>query len=401
MSGAYSIGMTDAVGDNVLPDPVGAALHPGLASAAIMEAWEENFMAEQELAMRQIEMAKSQRAQSYSTFARDLAPSNPRPGARSGCSVSASARLERDSETAAETAVSMLKGENLRVETFDGKQLCIRVMSNNPSSEGATSVIYKGRLQAPDRSYTMALKVLRAPLTLPRQDLLRRELETVAQLAHKEGCTRILPVIGLARTGDQTILVSQFMVNGNLLSYIKEVPSADKRRLVVQVAEGLAFLHDSAGLVHGNLKCENVLVTYQGNALLGDCGLGAVANDRMKDPSRIDCNAIRFTAPEMPIDPENGKAQTRSKTQASDVYAFGMLVLQTFTETEPWPGLSAMQIVRAVSSGGIHAPPSAACGLTDAWWRVFCMCWQYDPSARPAISQILGYLQAQSFMIGG
>lgn len=67
----------------------------------------------------------------------------------------------------------------------------------------------------------------------------------------------------------QPVLVSPYAANGNILQYLQEYPDANRLRLVslclpcaadvhvakiTQVAEGLVYLHEDAGLVHGDIK---------------------------------------------------------------------------------------------------------------------------------------------------
>ncbi|EJD49161.1 kinase-like protein [Auricularia subglabra TFB-10046 SS5] len=149
---------------------------------------------------------------------------------------------------------------------------------------------------------------------------------------------RILPFIDTASVQFHTIIVSEFMENGNLLHYIRQKPDADRQGLLIQVAEAVHWLHACKNLVHGDLKCENVLVNDAGDAMLADFGLATLVDQEASSVTTITAirqlNTLRFAAPELLFgsddddEPSNTGVRRRSKTCQSDVYAFGMLVLQ-------------------------------------------------------------------------
>ncbi|KAG8704320.1 hypothetical protein FRC09_003622, partial [Ceratobasidium sp. 395] len=66
-------------------------------------------------------------------------------------------------------------------------------------------------------------------------------------------------------------MVSAWMENGDLRTYVNKYPTVDCLQLCVQVAEGLAYLH-SIGIIHGDLKGPNVLISKEGVATVIDFG---------------------------------------------------------------------------------------------------------------------------------
>ncbi|EJD48436.1 kinase-like protein, partial [Auricularia subglabra TFB-10046 SS5] len=128
-------------------------------------------------------------------------------------------------------------------------------------------------------------------------------------------------------------LVAPYMRNGNMLRYIQANPDNNPLGLVIQVAEGLRYLHDNAGIVHGDLKCQNILISGRGDAVLADFGLSTPTTKLESDATT--CTTIRwqgtlqFSAPELLGSlSDDDRRQMRSKTVKTDIYAFGMLMLQ-------------------------------------------------------------------------
>lgn len=63
----------------------------------------------------------------------------------------------------------------------------------------------------------------------------------------------ILPLLGVARLRHSVALISPWMPGGDLRTYLKTYPNANRVELLADIARGLAYLH-SQGIVYGNLR---------------------------------------------------------------------------------------------------------------------------------------------------
>lgn len=116
---------------------------------------------------------------------------------------------------------------------------------------------------------------------------------------HRLDHLRVVPLRGYSLDSDGTpCLVSPWFENGDVLTYLKKHPFADRRRLVRQVAEGLIYLH-SQDVVHGDLKGGNVLVDTSGDAALCDFGLARLLRDCPSSftTSNVGMGTLRWCAP--------------------------------------------------------------------------------------------------------
>lgn len=109
----------------------------------------------------------------------------------------------------------------------------------------------------------------------------------------------------------------------------------------MQIAEGLAYLHD-AGVVHGDVKAENVLVGDDFHALLCDFGLSRMVDARTHT-SLAGTGSLRWQAPEL--------MDGGHKTFESDVYAFGLTIYQVRSDTRILMIISRLSFRR--SSAGL------------------------------------------------
>lgn len=97
-------------------------------------------------------------------------------------------------------------------------------------------------------------------------------------------------------------------------------------RIAGGAARGLDFIHNSSksspGLVHGNIKSTNILIDKAGNARVSDYGLSVFMS-----PSSVP-KLNGYNAPEAVVD-------GRKLTQRSDIYSFGVLLLELLTGKSP------------------------------------------------------------------
>ncbi|EIN04626.1 kinase-like protein, partial [Punctularia strigosozonata HHB-11173 SS5] len=141
----------------------------------------------------------------------------------------------------------------------------------------------------------------------------------------------IVPFIGV-EPGNYACIVSEWMDNGDVLSYLEYHPSADRVRLITDIAHGLHYMH-SNGLVHGDLHSRNVLVDKVGRARLVDFLLSTtLGTDSLATPTESSSRwvSVLYKAPELldwamnPTRTSESDVMNPTRTSESDVYAFGM-----------------------------------------------------------------------------
>lgn len=285
----------------------------------------------------------------------------------------------------------------------DDEEFTVKLISPRPVADGGTAKIFLGRIELTDQvgeahSTLVALKWFVNNMSECHQQIVNRELRAVRQVRHPY----ILPYLGTAVFAYNKILIAAYMSNGNLLQYLEKNPGLDRRPPIIQVATAVDFLHREHQLVHGDLKCENVLVADDGRIQLADFGLSTViekANDSTMTATALLLQVtVPFAAPELLLgpDPETaekpGAGRPARRTTQTDVYAFGMLVVQAFTGRSPWAGCTALAIAKKLDQRETHPRPenrAPPLGLCDLWWNACLACWTYEPSARPTMSELL------------
>ncbi|KAG9023484.1 hypothetical protein FRB95_013005, partial [Tulasnella sp. JGI-2019a] len=151
------------------------------------------------------------------------------------------------------------------------------------------------------------------------------------------------------------------------------------------IASGIAYLH-AHGIVHGDIKGENILLNPSLQPLISDFSLTkSVAVDATA--TSMGSGAPRWTSPEL-ID-----SDTPRKTKDSDVYAFGMTIVEVLTGRVPFYHLlSSFQVYKAIAVDNQRPKfEPLSCNGRDFrdLWELAESCWQKNPDDRPDADDIL------------
>ncbi|KAF7367933.1 Protein kinase domain-containing protein [Mycena sanguinolenta] len=139
---------------------------------------------------------------------------------------------------------------------------------------GSFSDVYKGSL----RGQSVAVKIMRVFDTTNIAAAVQnfgQEAVIWRQLLHPH----LLPFFGLYYVGERPCLVSPWMENRDIRTFLRKVPCDTSRRMnfILDVALGLEYLFREH-VVHGDLKTANILVTPSGQACIADFGLSSVVS---------------------------------------------------------------------------------------------------------------------------
>jgi serine/threonine-protein kinase len=172
----------------------------------------------------------------------------------------------------------------------------------------------------------------------------RREARAVAQLSHPN----IVTVIDRGEADGQQYIVFEY-IDGESLKQLTDrtgpLPARRAIELTLQVADALAFAHQ-AGLVHRDVKPQNVLVTDDGEAKVTDFGIA-----RSLDVEHGVTQTGTVLGTSNYLSPE--QARGHAVTPATDVYSLGVVLFELLTGDVPFPGDNFV----AVAMKHINEPP--------------------------------------------
>ncbi|KAF8337385.1 kinase-like domain-containing protein, partial [Cantharellus anzutake] len=143
-------------------------------------------------------------------------------------------------------------------------------------------------------------------------------------------------------------LISTWCDGGDVKSYLRRHPTADRQILIKDTCKGLAYLH-SERIIHGDIKPENIVVVEAtGVARLCDFGLSSLLDDLpIYAPSSSMDGTLRYKSPELF---SGGK-----RNEASDMWAFGCTAGEILRNERPYHHISFdLQLLTTVNSASPH-----------------------------------------------
>ena len=261
-------------------------------------------------------------------------------------------------------------GDALIGRTLDGRYRVLRRIA-----DGGMATVYLAVDERLDRE--VALKVMRQHLTHDESFVtrFRREARSSASLSHPN-------VVAVYDQGedDGCIFLAMEYVPGQTLRDVmrEEGPLSPRAALDVlePVLRALAEAH-AKGLIHRDVKPENVIINDNGTVKVADFGLArAVTSQTVTSTQGVLLGTVAYLSPEQV---ERGIADARS-----DVYAAGLMLFEMLTGTKAFTGDTAIHVAYQHVHGGVPTPSSRVAGLPPALDDLVAVATARDPDDRPA-----------------
>ncbi|KAG2053204.1 kinase-like protein [Suillus hirtellus] len=265
--------------------------------------------------------------------------------------------------------------------------------TNFPTASGGLADVYRCILNRGASSEEVAAKSPRYPsltdaVAIARiNHKLEREIKIWTGLKHQY----ILCLLGIATGfGPFRALVSPWMPNGTLNSYLRENTTLARMDRLRIITEGLKYLHDN-DVIHGDLTSKNVLIAVDGSPRLADFGVSNIMVE--SNPAFSFHNgAVCWAAPEL-LFPEDETVPCATKS--SDIYALGCIMLEVLYSKTPywWISQKAQNAVQVVSSKYKGQEPiNNAMQIQARHLDFLRRCWSINSESRPSVEEVLGFL---------
>ena len=242
---------------------------------------------------------------------------------------------------------------------------------------GAMGEVY--RVEELESGAPFAMKVLNGRLVEDEQTLerFRREMTSLTALRGHPGIVQVHDV-GWTNTG-RPFYVMELVEGQNLRQLTRQGLNPETALDVIeQVAEALEHAH-ARGLVHRDVKPDNVMVDSQGRAKLGDFGLAKALS---LNESRLTQTGDLLGTPAY-MAPEQVSAACGQVGPWTDVFALGAMVYEVFAGKPPYADVSLARIYMRLVQGAAATPlQKAASGVSDEIAAVCAKAIAIDPQAR-------------------
>jgi serine/threonine protein kinase len=237
-----------------------------------------------------------------------------------------------------------------------------RYQLQDPVGKGGMATIYRGRDMRMDR--VVAIKVLRDVYNTNPKFVARfqREAKAASALHHPN----IVQVYDYGQTNDNYYIVMELVEGTDLRRYLRSRGVLDTDRAIIiahDVALGLGAAH-RRGIVHRDVKPQNILVGRDGSIKLTDFGIASVYKDINAErltTTGMTLGTVQYYAPE--------QAQGEIVTPAADVYALGIVMYEMLTGRPPfdgdWPVAVAMQHIQDAPIPPSQFNPSISAALEE------------------------------------
>ncbi len=248
---------------------------------------------------------------------------------------------------------------------------------------GGMAVIYKA--VDIELGRTVAVKVLRPSLTSDPSFLtrFRNEARSVANLAHPN----IVTVHDVGADGPTHYIVMEFIEGQDLKKIIKSegILSVDRTlKLAIQICAGIGFAH-RAGLVHADVKPQNILVTKSDIVKVTDFGIAQALSDTQPgEKQNIVWGSPHYFAPE--------QARGERPTPASDVYAIGIVMFEMLTGRLPYVGASQQELALAHIKEQVPLVSAFNANVPENLTQIIHKVMSKEPSARFRMADQLGHV---------
>ncbi|KNA13430.1 hypothetical protein SOVF_117030, partial [Spinacia oleracea] len=213
--------------------------------------------------------------------------------------------------------------------TFTYEELALATddfSSSNLLGQGGFGYVYKGVLP---NGKEIAVKQLKAGSAQGEREF-QAEVKTISLVHHRH----LVSLVGYCISGDQRLLVYDFISNKTLEFHLHgegTSPMSWESRLktAIGAAKGLAYLHEDCNpkIIHRDIKTENILIDDEFEAKVADFGLAKFSLDTDTHVSTRVMGTFGYLAPEY--------AASGKLTEKSDVFSFGVVLLQLITGRRP------------------------------------------------------------------
>jgi len=254
-----------------------------------------------------------------------------------------------------------------------GQLLDGRYLVESQIARGGMATVYHARDIRLDR--TVALKIAHPELARD-QDFVGRfisEARSVARLSSPN----VVAVFDQGSTGDLHYIAMEFVPGPTLRDLIVARGRLNPREaldIIERVLAGLAAAHD-AGIIHRDVKPENVLLGNGKSVKVADFGLARAAAGVSHTKTGLLIGTAAYLAPE--------QVASNSSDERSDVYAAGVMLFEMLTGEQPHTGESPLAVAYKHVNAVVPAPSSVVPELPAALDSLVALGTSRDPELRP------------------
>lgn len=214
---------------------------------------------------------------------------------------------------------------------------------------------------------------------------LKSEIDTLKDLDHPN----IVSYLGFEETAKFLHLFLEYVPGGSIASVLRKYGKLEETTIkffVNQVLSGLSYLHER-GVLHRDLKGDNLLVTLDGAVKISDFGTVRRSDDIYNNVEGMSLQGSVFW-----MAPEVVSLSKKGYSAKVDIWSLGCVVLEMFAGRRPWSDDEAIQAMFKIGKEGRAPPVPPDVRLSQEATHFLKCCFQLDPSCRPTASRLLEHV---------
>jgi serine/threonine-protein kinase len=241
-------------------------------------------------------------------------------------------------------------------------------------ARGGMATVYTGFDVRLDR--VVAIKVMHATLADDDEFVARfhREARAAAMLSHHN----VVAIYDQGEDAGRVFLVMEHVTGGTLRDRMRvegRLSPVAALAIMEPVLQALSAAH-AAGLVHRDVKPENILITPGGAVKVADFGLARAVESSAMTTTGLLIGTVSYLAPEQVV---TGRADMRS-----DVYAAGIVLFEMLTGAPPFDGETPLSVAYQHVNNTVPRPSSVLAGVPRELDDIVAIATHRDPAERPA-----------------
>ncbi|KTW27293.1 hypothetical protein T552_02276 [Pneumocystis carinii B80] len=215
---------------------------------------------------------------------------------------------------------------------------------------------------------------------------LNKEIETMKDLDHPN----IVQYLGFESTKTTISIFLEYVSGGSIGRCIRKYGKIDQPTIQLftrQILEGLTYLH-SQGILHRDLKTDNILLDVDGICKISDFGISKKSKEVYDNDSNMSMQGTIFW-----MAPEVIQNQKQGYSAKIDIWSLGCLVLEMFAGKRPWSDDEAIGVMFKVGNER-QAPPiphDILKNIEKDALDFLKLCFIVDPNLRPTARQLLNH----------
>ena len=223
--------------------------------------------------------------------------------------------------------------------------------------QGAIATVYAGEWNG----QPVAIKMLSTSLSGKEGLEFVREVQILSRLRSPF----VVPFYGACLEEGHACMVMEYLSLGSLADYLSKNPLTlmQQKQIAVDIVRGLQYLHNK-GLLHGDLRGANILLTADRHAKIADFGLTQTRAYSIRTLDKIS-PAIAWCAPEL--------FRETKMTEKSDIYSLGTLLWEVFTGKKPFVDVAIEVQMQKILAGKRE---KFSTEVPAEWKKIITACWR-------------------------